>query len=178
MADTTQSRLVCVGEIAAPHGVKGGLRVRSFTEPPARLFSYALQDESGKLVSLMQRGADPRPELFIIEIAGVKSREGAEALRGTKLYTERSALPAPDAGEYYLSDLIGLRVRTEAGDDCGRIVAMHNFGAGDILEIKSGKQSFMLPFNDDCVPQVDLAGGLVTIIMPVEVIGEPDRGDA
>ena len=167
---------ICVGEIAAPHGVQGGLRVRSFTSPPARLFSYELQDEGGAPVALMQRGADPKPEMFIAEIAGVKSREGAEALRGRRLFTARTALPAPAAGEYYLSDLIGLRVRDANGENMGRIFAVHNFGAGEILEIKDGRQSLMLPFDDDCVPQVDLANGLVIVALPVEVSGEPGHG--
>lgn len=180
--DTTQTKdtenLICVGEIAAPHGVKGGLRVRSFTSPPARLFSYALLDAQGAPVVLVQRGGDARPDMFVGEIKGVTSREGADKVRGAKLYVIRTALPETDDDEYYLSDLVGLEAQTDKGESAGRVIAVHDFGAGTILEIKPRRGAgMMLPFTDQFVPHVDTANGKLTIIMPIEVMGEPGRGD-
>lgn len=167
--------IVCVGEIAAPHGVKGGLRIRSFTDPAARLFSYDVRDERGQPLQLTERGQDPKPDMLLASLAGVRTREAADALRGTKLYVDRAALPETTTDQYYLSDLEGLEVRDTDGQRQGRILATHDFGAGLLLEIKPAKgATFMLPFTDSFVPRVRLSEGFAEIVLPQEVTLPPE----
>lgn len=166
-----------LGEIVAAHGIKGLVKVRSFTEQPADLLSYGpLRDEAGALVELSLRG--PTKGGLLAAFPGVNDRNGAEALKGTKLYVKRAVLPELPAeeDEYYYADLIGLAVELAGGAAFGKVKAMHNFGAGDMLEVEphsSGgraRDTIMVPFNRQAVPEIDLAGGRL-------VIAAPDDGD-
>jgi len=125
-----------MGRFGAPHGVRGELRLQSFTGDPLAIADYGpLTDKSGKktftLLNLRPQGKD----MLVVRLKDVDDRDGAQALNGVELYLARDKLPAPDPEEFYLADLEGLRAETAAGEPIGRVVALRNFGAGDILEI-------------------------------------------
>lgn len=163
---------VCLGVVAGVHGVRGLVRIKSFTEDPQSIAAYGpLSDESGQRrfelqVKGLAKGA------VLAAIAGVRDRNQAETLRGTRLYVPRSALPEPeDEEEFYNADLIGLRVEDGSGAVLGQVKAMHNFGGGDLLEVLPSKgKSWLLPFTRTVVPVVDLAGGRVVVEPPEEIV--------
>ena len=156
---------VCVGEIGAPHGVRGLFRVRSFTEPASKLFVYPLTREDGTPIVISCKGSDTADT--IAGMAGATTREAAVALRHVKLYAPRDMLPALAEGEYYQNDLIGLTALADSVA-IGTIIALHDFGAGLMLEIERGRgvEPLLLPFTDSSVPAVDMAGGTVTVVVP------------
>lgn len=162
---------VCVGLIAGPHGVRGLVKVRSFTETPAAIEAYGpLTDEAGQArfrLTLLSQVKD----CWIARVDGVTTRDKAEALQGRHLFVERGALPAAGPDEFYHADLLGLRVETIDGDRLGQVVAVHNFGAGDVLEVRpdTGGVSLWFPFTAAAVPVVDVAGGRLVVDPPAEV---------
>ncbi len=159
--------LICVGAIMGAYGVRGEVRLKSFCADPAAIENYSpLTTESGdsyelKLVRSVKGG-------FGARLSGVADKEAADALRGTKLYTRRADLPNLPDDEYYHSDLIGLEVLDTGGAVLGKVIAVQDFGAGDILEIygKGMKEAALLPFTMANVPTVDLAAGKVVIDPP------------
>ncbi len=159
-----------LGDIGAAQGLNGEVRLRSFTAEPADIASYGpLEDEAGSRTIEIQ-SVRVTPKAVIAHIKGVTTREQAEALTGTKLYLSRARLPESDADEWYLADLIGLGAVDSDGAAIGRVVAVHNFGAGDIIEIEpeAGGESLLVMFSEATVPEVDLAAGTLTLIMPEE----------
>ena len=168
MAAAEDERL-CVGVIAGAHGVRGLVKIKSFTADPANLTAYGpLTDASGArryqvVVTGRAKG------VLLARIEGVGDRDAARALRGARLYVARAALPEPEDEEYYYADLIGLAVEDRAGAPLGRVAAVQNFGAGDILEIERPDQGILLvPFTKAAVPLVDPAGGRVVVEPPEE----------
>ena len=155
---------VCLGEIAGAHGVRGEVRIRSFTARPDDVAAYGpLADAACTRAFEIEITGAVRGALRA-RIAGVGDRTAAEALRGTRLYVDRDKLPKPESGEFYHADLVGLAAARTDGTVLGRIVAVQNFGAGDVLEIApDGGPSFYAPFTADAVPDVDLAAGRVVI---------------
>ncbi len=152
---------ICVGMITGVHGVRGMVKLHSFTEPRDALGSYPVHDESGAPVALQvtsQAGGQ-----LLGRLEGLNDRTTAEALKGKRLYVDREALPEPDEGEFYHVDLVGMEAQSSDGRKLGTVVAIHNFGASDIVEIGKGKAAFMVPFTDDFVPHVDMAARLLTI---------------
>ncbi len=159
---------ICVGAIAGSFGVQGEVRLKSFCAEASDIAAYGplyTQDGSRsfnvKLTRPVAGGLGAR-------LSGVATKEEADALRGTELYADRSRLPALPDDEFYHSDLIGLAVRDTGGIGIGRITAVHNHGAGDIIEIRlEGRSSaILLPFTLATVPTVDVAGGCVVVDMP------------
>jgi 16S rRNA processing protein RimM len=166
---------VCLGQIGAAHGVRGEVRLRSFTADPAAIVSYGpLETEDGRIVEI--ENLRPVKDHFVATLAGVADRTAAERLANIKLYVPRDRLPEPDEpDEYYHADLIGLTVVDRAGKPLGTVVAVHNFGAGDLLEVKpgSGGKTELIPFDTTTVPEIDLAGRrLVADIPPLADSGE------
>ncbi len=162
-----QKGKVCIGCLLAPHGVHGQTRLASYTSDPAALFSYVpLSDDKGtRSFDIKRQGTAKKG--FIVSIEGVNDRNEAEALRGTKLYVDRNVLPEEQEDEYYFADLLGLKVRDQNAEEIGEIQAVHNFGAGDIIEIRPPKgKSFMLPFDDAFVPEINVEAGLVHVFVP------------
>ncbi len=161
------SRKICVGMIAGAHGVRGLVRLRSFTEEPGSITAYGeLSDETGKRIFEVELKSSLNDH-FIAAIDGVNDREAADELRGTKLYVPRARLPKARKGEYYETDLVGLKAQDKNGKDFGAVLAVHNYGAGTFLEIGQGrKDSFMLPFTNAFVPEVEIEAGHVTIEPP------------
>lgn len=164
-----------MGRFGAPHGVRGELRLQSFTGDPLAIADYGpLTDKSGKktftLLNLRPQGKD----MLVVRLKDVDDRDSAQALNGVELYLARDKLPAPDPEEFYLADLEGLRAETATGEPIGRVVALRNFGAGDILEIApaSGGDTLMYPFTKAVAPIIDLAGGRIVVEPPMETEGE------
>ena len=167
MTISVAAKRVCVGIVAGAHGVQGAVRIKSFTGTPQDVARYGpLEDESG------QRHFTPRfigtaKGVVIAHLAGVADRDQAEALRGLHLYLPRAALPPPGDEEYYHADLIGLAAVLGDGAPVGRIAAVHDFGAGDMLEIaRAAGPPAMVPFTRAIVPVVDLTAGRVVLDPP------------
>jgi 16S rRNA processing protein RimM len=172
------SRRVCLGVVAGAHGVRGAVRLKSFAQNPADIARYGpLEDESGAArysVRLLgsARSRSPHQDILIAKLSGVADRDRAEALRGLRLYLPREALPPPGEEEYYHADLIGLAAVLHDGTRLGEVRAVHDFGAGDTLEIaRPAGQPVMLPFTRRVVPVVDLAAGRLVVDPPAGLIG-------
>lgn len=166
------SRLVCVAAIVAAHGVRGAMKVKPFTASPEGVTAYGpVQDEQGRELFAL-RIVGQAKDTLIVTAAGITDRDAADALRGMRLYVPRDRLPAPEEDEFYVEDLIGLEAIDEAGRSHGRVVAMHNFGAGDVIEIReTGGAELLLPFTRETVPEVDVAAGRLAFVMPTETAG-------
>ena len=171
------SALVCVARIGAAHGVRGAVKLWTFTEDPFAIKRYGpLLSKDGKRQFEVATARAAKDHL-VATFKGVTTRDEAERLNGIELYVARDKLPATDEGEYYHTDLIGLAAVTTDGAALGRVLAIHNFGAGDIIEIAPPKGStLLLPFTDAVVPEVDLTGGRVVIALPQEIAGD-DEGE-
>ncbi len=155
---------ICLGTIVGVHGIKGEVKVKSFTEFPEDVAAYGeLEDKSGqKKFKLKIVGVSK--ELLRVKVNDISDRTVAESLIGTELYADRSVLPELEEEEFYHSDLIGLPVKYE-DEEVGRLAAIHNFGAGDILEIKlnADKKSFLLPFTKKYVPTINIKNGYIIV---------------
>lgn len=169
---------ICVARIGAAHGVRGEFRLWSFTEDPLAVMQYGpLTTKDGARTFEIVRAREAKDHL-VATLKGVTTREDAERLNGIELYIARDALPPPDDDEYYHADLIGLSAVRADDSEIGRVVAMHNFGAGEIVEIATFKgPALMLPFTNAVVPSVDIAGGKIIVELPNEIEGDaPKKG--
>jgi len=164
---------VLLGVVAAPHGVRGLVRIRSFTEDPMAIASYGpLSDETGRKQYRVEALSTVKGAV-LARIEGVADRTAAEAIRGLRLYVERSLLPATGEREWYEADLVGLAAVGRDGRDWGKVVAFHDFGAGRTMEVSGGgasRGSVMLPFTDEAVPEIDVEGGKVVVDPPAGVL--------
>jgi 16S rRNA processing protein RimM len=170
---------ICVARIGAAHGVRGAVKLWTFTEDPLAVKAYGpLSTKDGTRQFELEQAREARDHL-VATFKDVTSREEAERLNGVELYIPREKLPAAGEDEYYHADLIGLAAVTTSDQPLGRVVAIHNFGAGDIIEIAPVQGATMLlPFTNAVVPTVDLAGGRVVIELPEEIDGdEPGAAD-
>jgi 16S rRNA processing protein RimM len=167
---------ICVARIGAAHGVRGAVKLWTFTEDPLAVKHYGpLMTKDGARQFEVTHAREAGDHL-VATLKGIATREEAERLNGLELYIAREKLPAAGEDEYYYADLIGLAAVTPANEPLGRVVAIHNFGAGDIIEIAPLQgTTLLLPFTNAVVPSVDLAGGRVVIELPEEVEGDdPD----
>ena len=158
---------ICVGVILGAHGIRGQVRLRSLTDDPESIFKYKpLTSEDGQREFRIKRQGISRDD-YIASITGVDDRNASEALQGTKLWVDSKKLPKPKKGEFYEKDLVGLNTVDAAGKPYGKILTVHDYGAGTFFEIGTNKKdSFMLPFTDACVTEIDAEGGKVTITVP------------
>ena len=171
---------VCVARIGAAHGVRGAVKLWTFTEDPLAVKHYGpLMTKDGARQFEVTHVREAKDHL-VATFKGVSTRDEAERLNGLELYVPRERLPETDDDEYYHADLIGLAAVTTADQPLGKVVAIHNFGAGDIIEIAPSQgATMMLPFTNAVVPTVDLAGGRVVVDLPEEIEGEePSQGRA
>jgi 16S rRNA processing protein RimM len=164
---------ICIARIGAAHGVRGAVKLWTFTEDPLAVRAYGpLMTKDGARSFEVASAREAKGHL-VATLKGVGSREDAERLNGIELYVAREKLPATGQDEYYHADLIGLAAVTPAKASLGRVVAIHNFGAGDIIEIAPPHgPTMLLPFTNAVVPTVDLAGGSVVIELPDEIEGD------
>ena len=164
---------VCVARIGAAHGVRGAVKLWTFTEDPLAVKHYGpLTTKDGARQFEVTHVREAKDHL-VATLKGIATREDAERLNGLELYIARDKLPETDEDEYYHADLIGLAAVNAADEPLGRVVAIHNFGAGDIIEIAPAQgPTMLLPFTNAVVPTVDLAGGRVVIELPQEIEGD------
>ncbi len=167
---TAKPRRILLGRIAGAHGIRGDLLIHSYAGEPEAIAAYGpLETEDGarrleiSVVRLTPKGV-------IARVAGVGDRTAAEALKGVSLYVDRASLPDADEqeGEFYRADLIGLSAEDETGKKIGKVVAVENYGAGDLLELRleGARKTELIPFSDAFVPVVDIAGGRVVVVLP------------
>ena len=173
MSDIENTRL-CVGVIVGVHGVRGALKVKSFTERAEDLFAYGAlcRSDGSALPGLKPTGA--AKGVLLAKMDGIADRDAALALKGVELFIERDRLPPadPETDEFYHADLIGLRAETSDGSSMGTVRAVHDFGAGDLIELVGGPADHVLiPFTRDAVPMIDVAGGRLVIVPPEGLLG-------
>ncbi len=164
---------ICVARIGAAHGVRGAVKLWTFTEDPLAVKRYGrLATKDGARSFEVTHAREAKGHL-VATLKGIATREDAERLNGIELYIAREKLPETDADEYYHADLIGLAAVNPADEPIGRVIAIHNFGAGDIIEIAPPNgATLLLPFTNAVVPTVDLAKGRVVIELPAEIDGD------
>jgi 16S rRNA processing protein RimM len=160
---------VCVAQIGAAHGIRGEVRLRSFTQDPMAVTSYGpLESEDGRQRFTIE-ALRPAKDHFVARLEGVGSREAAERLTNLRLYVARDRLPPIDEDEtFYYADLVGLAAVTPDGAALGTVTAVHNFGAGDLIEIKPATgETLLVPFTDAAVPEVDMKARRMVVVPPV-----------
>jgi 16S rRNA processing protein RimM len=164
----TSGARVCLGQIGAAHGVRGEVRLRSFTSDPAAIADYGpLETEDGRVFEI--ETLRPAKDHFVVRLSGIRDRDAASALANTKLYVPRERLPeTAEPDEFYHADLVGLAVIDRAGTKLGTVVAIHNFGAGDLIEVRAdtGGNTELVPFDATHVPAVDIAAGKIVVDPP------------
>jgi 16S rRNA processing protein RimM len=177
---TPASKRICVARIGAAHGTTGEVRLWPFTGDAGAVGRYgALEAADGRIIEIAS--LRPAKGFFIARIEGVSDRIGAERLRNVDLFVPRDRLPPPAPDEYYYADLIGLVAEDLEGGPLGTVIAVHDFGAGNLLEIvpQGGGETRLLPFTAAVVPQVDIAAGRIVLDPPGEIeadAGEPQPG--
>jgi 16S rRNA processing protein RimM len=177
MAPIAETReLVCVGVVTGVRGIKGDIRVKSFTAEPEDLVSYGpLTDKTGTTVYTVKVTGTAKG-LLITRFKGINDRTEAEKLKGTELFVHKDALPEPEDDEFYYQDLVGLKAELEDGSEFGTVAAVENFGAGDVLEITgSAEGTVMVPFTRDVVPVVDVKAGRLVINPPDGLMDPPEE---
>jgi len=173
-----RSQCVCVGVVTGAQGVRGAVRVKSFTAVPEDIGNYGPLESENAQQRFTLEVVGAAKGVLIARLSGVKDRDAAEALRGLRLYLPRVALPPTDADEYYHADLIGLAALLPDGGMIGRVRAVHDFGAGDTLEIERPDTSpVLVPFTRAVVPVVDMAAGRLVVDPPPGLL-EPVSSEA
>jgi 16S rRNA processing protein RimM len=160
---------ICVAQIGGAHGIRGEVKLKSFTADPLAVKDYGLLESEDGAASFAIEALRPAKGYLVARLRGVRDRNAAEQLTNLRLFVPRERLPPTAADEFYHADLIGLAAVTAAGVEVGTVVAVHNFGAGDILELRppAGGTTIMLPFTDAFVPRIDIAGGRI-VVEPAE----------
>jgi 16S rRNA processing protein RimM len=168
---------VCVGVVGAPHGVRGEVRIKSYTAEPLDIAAYGpLTTEDGRTVEILK--VRQAKDMVVAVLKGITDRDAVETLKNRRLYIDRDRLPDPEKDEWYYADLIGLDVRDTDEETIGKVMAVQDFGGGDLLEIRlKGKpQTVFVPFSQAVVPTVDVAAGFVTIDPPEGLLDEEEEG--
>ncbi len=171
------NRLVLLGVFGAAQGVRGEVRIKSYTADPKAIGAYgALTDKAGARAFAFESLRPLKDDMVVARVRGVSTREAAQALTGVEIFARRDQLPPADADEFYYDDLVGLAAVTREGAALGRVVAVSNFGAGDILEVapEGGGETLLLPFTRAVAVEIDFAGGRIVIEPPREVEGGPE----
>jgi 16S rRNA processing protein RimM len=166
VAEARENR-VLLGRIAGAHGIRGEVLIKTFTAEPEAIGAYGPLSDKGGARTFEIQSVRVTAKGVVTCLKGVADRNAAEALKGVELYVAREKLPAAAEGEFYHADLIGLSAVDREGRPIGEIVAVHNFGAGDLIEVRlagSGKTE-LVPFTDDTVPEVDIAGCRAVVVM-------------
>ncbi len=177
-ATSQLEKKICIARIGGAHGVRGAVKLWTFTEDPLTVKSYGPLSTKDGARSFEFAELRAAKDHLVATFKGITTRSEAERLNGIELYVAREKLPATDEGEYYHADLIGLAAVTANDEPLGRVVAIHNFGAGDLIEIAPASgPTILLPFSNAVVPTVDIPGGRIVIELPKEIDGD-DPGAA
>ncbi len=164
-----------MGVFGAPQGVRGEIRVKSLTGEPRAIGAYGPVTNKGRTRSFAFESLRPlKDDMLVARVAGISTRDAAEALKGVEIFARRDQLPSPNEDEFYYDDLVGLEAVDAAGGRIGRVVSLTNHGAGDVLEIApvGGGETLLLPFTKEVAPLVDFDGGRIVIEPPREVEDE------
>lgn len=182
-SDEQMENPVQMAVIGAAHGIKGELRVKTFTGDPLALADYSpLYAKDGRRFEILD--IRPAGNVVVVRFKGINDRTAAEALTGTELFADRSVLPEAEEDEFFHSDLVGLAVRDESGATIGKVTAVQNYGGGDILEIShADRKGVLIPFSRAAVPQIDVRDGFI-VVDPIaaglvddeDEDGQPDKG--
>jgi 16S rRNA processing protein RimM len=176
MSSSSPANLILVGRVAGGFGVRGEVKITTYTEDPKSLAGFKALTRQDGSPALTITSARVAKEGLVARCQGIETKDAADALRGLRLYVPREALPEPDEDEFYLTDLVGLPVR-HIGDNAllGSVKSVQNFGAGDLLEIQPalGGQTWYLPFTRAAVPEVKIAERLI-LADPPALVGEPE----
>ena len=168
--DSTSPKRILMGRIGAPHGVRGEVRIQSFTEEPLALATYGplSTNKPGLVVEI--EAARATTNVLVARLKGVSDRTAAEKLNGVELYVDRDMLPPPDEDDFYHTDLIGLEARLADGTVLGKVLAIPNYGASDLLEVRDERtgDTFLYPFTKAVVPEVHVSEGYLVIEVPNE----------
>ncbi|HVY57240.1 MAG TPA: ribosome maturation factor RimM [Xanthobacteraceae bacterium] len=173
------ARRICVARIGAPHGVRGDVKLWSFTADPQAVLRYGPLETADGLRAFEIESARTAKDHLVVRLKGISDRTAAEALRNVELFVPRARLPdTADADEFYHADLVGLAVVDTNGNVLGEVAAVYNFGAGDVLEIRrpDGGGTEMLPFTTQVVPVVDVEGGRLVVDPPEGTFEPPAAG--
>jgi 16S rRNA processing protein RimM len=168
---------ICVAKIGAAHGIRGEVRLWPFTADPLAIADYGVMESADGARTFEIEAVRQARDCLIVRIKGVKDRTAAEKLCHMELYVARDRLPKIEADdEFYYDDLVGLTAVDPAGAPLGAVVAVHNFGAGDLLELKlTGlRDTMLIPFSDATVSNIDIAGGTVVVQLPDETDDSPE----
>jgi 16S rRNA processing protein RimM len=163
---TPRAQRICVAQIGAPHGVRGEVKLWPYTADPQSVQDYGPLETEDGATRFEIEALRPAKDHLVVRLKGVNDRNAAERLTNTKLFVARERLPATDADdEFYHADLVGLAVVDAEGNALGSIAAIHNFGAGDLVEVKpaQGNTTVLIPFTDAAVPVVDIAGRRIVV---------------
>ncbi|KQX38814.1 hypothetical protein ASD04_09175 [Devosia sp. Root436] len=167
----TKSNQIFLGQIGAAHGIKGQVRIATHTQDPEAIGSYGPLDTDRPGLTVTLTKVRLQKNVVIAHIKGISDRTAAEQLNGVSLFVDRSKLPEPeDEDDFYHADLIGLDVRLDSGVVIGKVSAMPNFGAGDLIEVRDPQSgdTYLYPFTKAVVPHIDIAGGFLTIVVPTD----------
>lgn len=179
--NSINKRRICLGVISGAHGIGGQVRIRPYTDQPQDMVSYGPLTNKDGTFSIETESFKVVKNTLVATISGIDTRAAAAALHGTELFVDRDVMPETDDDEWYYSDLIGLRVDDPEGRAIGAVSSILNYGAGDLIEVdpKVGGDTVLVPFTAKFVPEVDIAGGRLTIDLPEGWIensnGEPLR---
>lgn len=168
-----KSKHILLGVVIGAQGLKGEVKVKTFTERPEKLGAYGpLHAKDGRVSKVLK--VRTGKDAAIVQLEGVVTRDDADALKGVELYVAREALPPGEKHEFYHVDLVGLRAEDELGRGIGKVIAVHNFGAGDVIEIEreDGQGTVLMPFTREIVPTIAVAEGRIVIAAPEEVEAE------
>ena len=172
--------LILLGEFGRAHGLRGEVRLKSFTAEPAAIATYGplAGDDGRRFVLTGVRPAGGAPDMLVVRVEGVATREAAEALNRVRLHAPRDRLPPSEEDEFFAADLVGLRVETVAGETLGTVVAVPDYGGGDLLEFApaGGGRTALLPFTRAFVPTIDLPGRRVVVDPPEDLFESTPDG--
>ena len=167
------ARLIALGVFGAPQGLRGEVRIKSYTLVPKAIAGYGPLTDGRARTFVIEAARSVKDDMLVARIAGVATREAAAALTGVELFARREQLPPPDADEYYHDDLVGLIAVTRENQKLGPVIALSNYGAGDILEIaREGGETMLLPFTKAVAVEIDFSRGIILIDPPREIEGE------
>jgi len=164
-ASSEGTNYFCAAIITSPHGIRGHVKIKCFLEDPHAFKAYSpYYNEQGEEAYTVTKVLSEDKDLLVVALASVKDRNDAEHLKGTKLMLSREHLPPLEEDAFYHADLIGLMIMSSRDESCGKVHALYNFGAGDILEVETEQGKLvMLPFTHDIVPDVDMKKGFLRL---------------